>query len=84
VANVADITEDQMLEELRDLGQRGLGERSALWAIAEIERLRREVKQAEYRSFQGGRISYMGFNYGVNAQAGVDSLRRAIVENGHG
>jgi len=29
-----------MLEELRDLGQRGLGERSALWAVGEITRLR--------------------------------------------
>jgi hypothetical protein len=37
VANLPD--EQKMLEELRDLGQRGLGERSALWALSEINRL---------------------------------------------
>lgn len=53
-------------------------------AATEIERLQREVKQAEHRAFQGGRISYMGFNYGIGSQAGIDSLRNAINRNGHG
>lgn len=53
-------------------------------ALAEIERLRAELKQAQHRSFQDGRISYKGFNYGVGSQWGIDSLRRAIEGNGHG
>lgn len=52
-------------------------------AAHEIERLQAAVKQAEYRTFQGGRICYRGFNYGVTSQAGVDSLRNAINRNGH-
>lgn len=31
---------EQMLKELRELGHHGLGERAALWAVGEIERLR--------------------------------------------
>lgn len=53
-----------------------------LWA--EVERLRAELKQADHRSFQAGRICYRGFSYGVGSQVGIDSLRRAIEGNGHG
>lgn len=50
----------------------------------EIERLRKELAQEKRRSFQDGRITYKGFNYGVGSQWGIDSLRRAIEGNGHG
>lgn len=50
----------------------------------QIEELRAQLKQAQHRSFQDGRISYKGFGYGVGSQWGIDSLRRAIEGNGHG
>lgn len=53
-------------------------------AAAEIESLRRDLAQEKRRSFQDGRITYKGFNYGVGSQWGIDSLRRAIEGNGHG
>lgn len=53
-------------------------------AADEIERLRRELEEERRRSFQDGRISYRGFSYGVGSQWGIDSLRQAIRENGHG
>lgn len=53
-------------------------------AEAEVERLSRELADEKRRSFQGSRISYRGFSYGVGSQHGIDSLRRAIEDNGHG
>jgi hypothetical protein len=50
---------------------------------SEIERLQAELKEADRRSFQAGRICYRGFNYGVGSQVGIDSLRSAIRSNGH-
>lgn len=47
-------------------------------------RLRRELKEAQQRSFVQGRISYRGFSYGVGSQWGIDSLRRAIEEDNRG
>lgn len=41
----------QMLNELRDLGHHCMGERSALWAVGEIERLRRNNRQLAQRLF---------------------------------
>jgi len=41
------VADDQMLKELSELGHSGVGERSALWAVGEIERLRR-VKHRLY------------------------------------
>jgi hypothetical protein len=40
VANQAD---EQMLKELNELGHSGMGERSALWAVGEIARLRAQI-----------------------------------------
>jgi hypothetical protein len=50
----------------------------------EIERLRDELKHARDRSFVAARISYRGFSYGTSSQWGIDSLRRAIEEDGRG
>lgn len=50
----------------------------------EIEKLRRELTEEKRRSFQDGRITYKGFDYGVGSQWGIDSLRRAIEGNEHG
>lgn len=55
-----------------------------LEAANEIERLRRELTEEKRRSFQGSRITYRGFSYGVGSEHGIDSLRRAIEGNGHG
>lgn len=54
-----------------------------LKARDEIDRLRDELKEAQRRSFQDGRICYRGFSYGVGSQWGIDSLRSAIRGNGH-
>lgn len=52
-------------------------------AANEIERLRRALAQEKHRAFQGGRICYRGFSYGVGSQVGINSLRSAIRSNGH-
>lgn len=44
---------------------------------------RDEIKAVQHRSFQGGRISYRGFGYGVGSQWGIDSLRSAIRRDGN-
>lgn len=49
----------------------------------EFDALSRAIKDAGHRSFQDGRISYMGFSYGVGSQWGIDSLRSAIRSNKH-
>jgi PAS domain-containing protein len=36
------------------------------------------------RKFIADRICYQGYSYGMGAQDGIDDLRRAIKENGHG
>lgn len=52
--------------------------------VEQRDRLLVELAEAKRSSFQDGRISYRGFNYGVGSQWGIDSLRSAIKENGHG
>lgn len=51
-------------------------------AIAEIERTTKAVENARYRTMVDSRISYRGFSYGMGSQGGIDSLRKAIEQNG--
>ena len=51
-------------------------------AIAEIERTSRAVENSRYRNMVDSRISYHGFSYGMGSQWGIDSLRKAIEQNG--
>lgn len=52
--------------------------------VEQRDRLLVELEEAKRRSFQDSRICYRGFSYGVGSQWGIDSLRSAIKENGHG
>lgn len=79
-----DLVSRLRLAEAEHCRQRSLGSSLLGEAASEIERLRRELAEEKRRSFQGSRISYRGFSYGVGSEHGIDSLRRAIEGNGHG
>lgn len=73
-----------LVARLRDAAERGGGYTElAEDCIAEIQRLRNAVERERQRTYSEERISYMGFSYGMGAQWGVDSLRRAINANKH-